>query len=1010
VVPASRFATGINVRALDLKTGAPQWSFPVPSSNSTNPPSIYQNKVYFQRGKGTGGGDTPQLFSLDAATGQQLWASNFGAQWESYEAPAVSDSGIFINGGSYGGMYGFNFDGSQRFFASLAQVDRWTPTIHQARLFTWTNGSFIEHNPFDGSTLWSLTNLSETGVIAMQDASAVIRSNGLTCIDLPTRKVRWQISGTFGQPAIGDGRAFAIQGNAVRSYAMADGKPGLVYQTTATTNYGDSLIEQPILFNDRLVISNETKTWIFNLEDGALLQTLNAGGRLSYSNGYLLAAGNDGTLRAFVALNFNPKLASLGLSPVGFLPQFDKLTTRYIATVPFATDTVSITPTTDFAKATVKINGVPSPNGSASLPTALQVGENELQVLVTAEDRITTMTYTLVVTRLPQNFVFNSAKDIPLTTNGFLTGNYPVNILLNYPPVSGTTLTMVENTALSFIHGRFSNLAHGQRVWLTHDGVSYAFVANYHGGSGNDLVLQWAGTRVAGWGLNNYGQLGDGGTTQRLMPVAAVHSGVLADKTIFAISTGYLHSVALCSDGTLASWGYNIQGQLGDNGSAHQNVPVAVDTSGVLAGKVVVGIASGSYHNLVLCSDGTVAAWGFNNHGQLGNGTKVTARAPVLVNTGGILAGKQVVAVAAGTYQSFAVCSDGTLAAWGYNDEGELGNGGTTGSLVPVAVDVSGVLAGRKVAKIAAGQYHTLALCTDGTVVSWGYNPRGQLGNSSIADRKSPVTIGSFGALSGKSVKAIAAGASHSFAWCSDGTIAAWGFNSQSQLGAMGITQSTVPVAAALSANMAGRPIAEMSAGANHNLLRFADGGMAAWGGNSSGQLGANSTQASTVALAVDTGALEHGGRIMFAASGCTSSHNLAVFAVPVDPPAALMAWRLENFGDMGVGDPLASDCGDCDGDGIPNLVEYAFGFDPRAHCGGKLPEPRRNGTRIELRFSLAPSAPDIDCGAEWSPDLSPGSWRNVPDSGSGDEHIFSQPMDTAPSQFMRLRVRSINR
>ena len=135
----------------------------------------------------------------------------------------------------------------------------------------------------------------------------------------------------------------------------------------------------------------------------------------------------------------------------------------------------------------------------------------------------------------------------------------------------------------------------------------------------------------------------------------------------------------------------------------------------------------------------SVAAWGFNNHGQLGDGTRTTARTPVLVKTDGVLAGKQVVAVAAGAYQSYALCSDGTLAAWGYNDEGELGNGGNTGSLVPVAVDVSGALAGRKVAAIAAGHYHALALCTDGSVVSWGYNQRGQLGNSSTTHSASPM-------------------------------------------------------------------------------------------------------------------------------------------------------------------------------------------------------------------------------------------------------------------------------
>jgi alpha-tubulin suppressor-like RCC1 family protein len=1003
VVPQSRFATGISVKGLDVKTGTELWRFPVPSSNSTNPPTIHQNKVYFQRGKGTGGSDTPQLFGLDAATGQQLWASNFGAQWESYEAPAVGEAGIFINGGTYGGMYGFNFNGSERFFHGLAQYDRWTPTLANGRLFSWVAGNFTEHNPNDGSVLWSVNSGWDWRGWSMNTVSAVsgnsaalISTTELIGVDLPTRSIRWRVPAAFrGSPGIADGRVFAIQGNAVHSYSLADGTPDSIYQGEGT------LLDQPILFNDRLAISSEAKTWIFNLPDGKLLQTLDAGGRLSYSNGYLLAAGNDGTLRAFIALNHNPKLASLKLSSGAYLPEFDSLTTRYIATVPFETDTVRITPTTQYPAATVKIKGLPSPNGSASAPINLQVGENEIPILVTAEDGVTTMTYTIAVTRLPQEFVFNSATDIPITANGFSTGGFPVGIRLNYPPVSGTTLTMVNNTGLGFIHGHFSNLAQGQRIWLSFDGTLYPFVANYHGGNGNDLVLQWAGTRVAAWGLNNYGQIGDGSTTQRLRPVATNHAGLLADKTILAISSGYLHSVALCSDGTLASWGYNVQGQLGANGTSNSSVPVAVDRSGVLADKTVVAISSGSYHTLALCSDGTLAAWGFNNHGQLGNGTTTAARSPVLVKADGVLGGKQVVAIAAGAYQSYALCSDGTVAAWGYNDEGELGNGSTTGSLVPVAVDMAGALAGRKVAMIAAGQYHTLALCTDGTVVSWGYNQRGQLGNSGTVQSTTPVAIGSSGTLAGKSVKAIAAGASHSMALCADGTLATWGFNSQSQLGVTGLTQSSAPLALAPPA----RPLAALSSGANHNLLRFADGGMAAWGANANGQLGSNSSVPTATPVNVNTGALEHGGFIMFASSGCASSHNLAVFAAPVEVPVGIEAWRLENFTDMPIGASLAEDCADCDSDGIPNLVEYAFGFDPRLHCGGNPPQPQRNGDHIEIRFDRSLVKPDVECGVEWSPDLSPGSWRNVPDTGNAAEYLFRLPVNTTPRLFLRHRV-----
>ena len=419
----------------------------------------------------------------------------------------------------------------------------------------------------------------------------------------------------------------------------------------------------------------------------------------------------------------------------------------------------------------------------------------------------------------------------------------------------------------------------------------------------------------------------------------------------------------------------------------------------------MIAISSGPFHNLALCDDGRVAAWGYNNHGQLGTGDKVISRVPILVNPIGALAGKQVVAVAAAAYHSFALCSDGTVAAWGYNDEGELGNGATAGSMVPVAVDTTGILSGRKVSMISAGQYHMLARCTDGTIVSWGYNNRGQLGNSGTTDSASPVKIGANGALAGKTVVALAAGASHSLALCSDGSLAAWGYNNLGQLGATGISQSTSPIPVTLPQGFAGRVIGGISAGAYHNLVRFTDGSMAAWGDNANGQLGNNSTLKSVDAVWVDMSALAADGPVMSGTSGSAASHNLAVVATPSPLPTALELWRTENFG-MSAANGNTGDCEDCDHDGIPNLVEYAFGLDPNANSAGELPQARRIGNQIVLEFSRPTGVSGIGYGAEWSPNLKPGSWLEVPDSGSGDEHAFSMPVDTAPNLFLRLRVR----
>jgi len=98
-----------------------------------------------------------------------------------------------------------------------------------------------------------------------------------------------------------------------------------------------------------------------------------------------------------------------------------------------------------------------------------------------------------------------------------------------------------------------------------------------------------------------------------------------------------------------------------------------------------------------------------------------------------------------------------TLAAWGFNDDGELGNGSISTSPVPVAVDTSVALAGKRIASLSAGQYHTLALCTDSTLVAWGYNHHGQLGTNSLVSSKVPVAIGSSGVLAGRSVVAVRA-------------------------------------------------------------------------------------------------------------------------------------------------------------------------------------------------------------------------------------------------------------
>ncbi len=377
-------------------------------------------------------------------------------------------------------------------------------------------------------------------------------------------------------------------------------------------------------------------------------------------------------------------------------------------------------------------------------------------------------------------------------------------------------------------------------------------------------------SRVACWGANYHGQLGNGGTNYLALPVAVDASGVLAGKTVTQISAGGsdgwgsawgsavgnpdgAHSCALTSDGLVACWGSNDHGQLGNGNTSDSAVPVAVDNNGVLAGKTVTQISAGNQHTCALTSDGLVTCWGRNDFGQLGNGGNSDSVLPVAVDASGVLAGRSVTQVSAGGVHTCALSSDGQVACWGWNVSGELGNGGTRNSAVPVAMDASGVLAGKTVTQVSAGQAHTCALTSDGQVACWGWNVSGGLGNGGTANSSVPVAVDASGVLAGKTVTQInAAGNQHTCALTSDGLVACWGGNYFGQLGNGGTANSSVPVAMDASGVLAGKTVTQVSAGEYHTCALTSDGRVACWGANYFGQLGNGGTSDSAVPVAAD--------------------------------------------------------------------------------------------------------------------------------------------------------------
>jgi len=482
------------------------------------------------------------------------------------------------------------------------------------------------------------------------------------------------------------------------------------------------------------------------------------------------------------------------------------------------------------------------------------------------------------------NATFNNAWSSVINTSSYTATGNTINFSLNFTPSSGTSLTVIRNTGLGFIQGTFDNLAQGQMVVLGYGGQNYYFIANYYGHQGSDLVLAWANSNPMAWGAGTNGQLGNSSTTNWSVPVAVNAAGALWGKYPVTGSAGGSHSLALAADGTVAAWGLNSSGQLGNSSTTQSTVPVAVTTSsGALVGKTVVAVSGGGSHSLALCSDGTVAAWGLNGNGQLGNNSTTNSSVPVAVPITGVPATRIVIAVSAGGSHSMALCSDGTIVAWGSNTNGQLGNNSTTQSTTPVAVTTSsGALSTRTVIAISAGANHSLAVCSDGTAAAWGLNTTGQLGNNSTTQSTIPVTvINSFGALTGKTVMGVSAGGSHSLAVCTDGTAAAWGLNTSGQLGNNSTTQCNVPVAVTSSSGpLNGKTVVSVSAGANHSMADCADGTMATWGMNTSGQLGNNSTSNSLVPMAPSRPGLPSG-TIIGMVSGSCANHVLSLVASP---------------------------------------------------------------------------------------------------------------------------------
>jgi alpha-tubulin suppressor-like RCC1 family protein len=255
------------------------------------------------------------------------------------------------------------------------------------------------------------------------------------------------------------------------------------------------------------------------------------------------------------------------------------------------------------------------------------------------------------------------------------------------------------------------------------------------------------------WGLNNGGQINNapmGGNVPTPAQIYNSQPGGAVNGPL-QVSCGYTYGVALLTNGTVWTWGTGFNGELGNGLSG----PTATNyTPAIVPGlSNITAISSGWKHTLALRSDGTVWTWGKNVNGELGDGTSTNRSSPVLVTNL-----NNIIAVSGGDYNSIALRSDGTVWKWGLNDVGELGNGtndnvgpGVANDSIahPIPLQVTQDKFGNgfsNVVMVANRDYHNIAVKADGSVWMWGANDQGQCGDGTTNDVWLPVPVVSLGA------------------------------------------------------------------------------------------------------------------------------------------------------------------------------------------------------------------------------------------------------------------------
>lgn len=395
-----------------------------------------------------------------------------------------------------------------------------------------------------------------------------------------------------------------------------------------------------------------------------------------------------------------------------------------------------------------------------------------------------------IINKIAQAFWLATASLFFLTVSCTTTSSNDSDDDSEFETVTPRLAAALDHTAVlsntgnvyTFGWGNYGQLGHGDTndrlipTLIEHPNLSEKIVTDVAAGW-NHVVLLTTDGEVFTFGRGDYGQLGHGDTSNRMIPTLIEHAN-LSGKTITTVATGLDQTILLADDGSVFTFGRGDLGALGHGDDQNKMVPTILDHEN-LSGKTIIDISGGS-HTVLLASDGTVFTFGHGGYGQLGHGDENNKNIPVPIEHDNI-SGKTITAVEAGIHHTILLANDGSVFTFGQGSLGRLGHGDTDSKLIPTLIEHPN-LSDKIITNGTAGRFHTLLTASDGSVFTFGNATYGQLGHGDTDDRETPTLI-EYPNISGKTIDSITSGWNHNILLTSDGGVYSFGMGRSGQLG-----------------------------------------------------------------------------------------------------------------------------------------------------------------------------------------------------------------------------------